>query len=91
MARKDTLVALGAAAAAARLVRKDLVSKATAAVGAAALRRGMHSGNRGWYYIAAGATGLRLAQRYLGRKQDVLTLKLRPGESLQIREIIRTK
>jgi hypothetical protein len=91
LARKDTLVAVGAAAAAARLVRKDLVSKMTAAVGAAALRRGMHSGNRGWYYIAAGATGIRLAQRYLGRKEDVLRVKLRPGESIQINEIVRTK
>jgi hypothetical protein len=91
MPRKDTLVAVGAAAAAARLVRKDLVSKMTAAVGTAALRRGMHSGNRGWYYVAAGATGIRLAQRYLGRKEDVLRIKLRPGESIQINEIVRTK
>jgi hypothetical protein len=51
----------------------------------------MHSGNRGWYYVAAGATGIRLAQRYLGRKEDVLRIKLRPGESIHINEIVRTK
>jgi hypothetical protein len=91
MARRDTLLAVGAAAAAARLVRKDIVSRVTAGIGSAALRRGMRSGNRGWYYVAAGATGVRLAQKYLGRKDDVLAVKLRPGESIQIREIVRAK
>jgi len=90
-ARKDALIAVGAAASAARVLRKDFTSRITAGIGSAALRRGMHSGNRGWFYVAAGATGLRLAHKYLGRKDDVLSIKLRPGESLQIREIIRSK
>ena len=51
----------------------------------------MHSGNRAWFYVAAGATGLRLANKYLARKEDVLSIKLRPGESFQIREITRSK
>jgi hypothetical protein len=91
MARRDTLVAVGAAASAARVLRKDITSRLTARVGSAALRRGMHSGNRAWFYVAAGATGLRLAHKYLGRKEEVLAIRLRPGESVQIREIVRTK
>jgi hypothetical protein len=90
-ARKDTLVAIGAAASAARVLRKDFTSRITARVGSAALRRGMHSGNRAWFYVAAGATGLRLAHKYLGRKEDVFALKLRPGESIEIREIRRAR
>jgi hypothetical protein len=89
--RSDALIAVGAAASAARVIRKDFTSRITARVGSAALRRGMHSGNRTWFYVAAGATGLRIAQKYLGRREDVLAIKLRPGESLQIREIVRTK
>jgi hypothetical protein len=91
MARRDALVAVGAAASAARVLRKDLTSRITAQVGSAALRRGMRSGNRAWFYVAAGATGLRLAHRYLGRKEEVFRIKVRPGESIQIREIARTK
>ena len=37
------------------------------------------------------ATGLRLLHKYTGRTEDILTLKLRPGESLEIREIRRAK
>jgi hypothetical protein len=91
MARRDALVAVGAAAAAARVVRKDFTSRLTARIGSAALRRGMHSGNRTWFYVAAGATGVRLAAKYLGRKEEVLSVRLRPGESIQVREIVRTK
>jgi len=91
MARRDTVVALGAAAAAARVLRRDVSSRLTARIGSAALRRGMHSGSRAWFYVAAGATGVRLFHRYLGRREDVLSIKLRPGESIEIREIARTK
>jgi hypothetical protein len=91
VARRDAFIAVGAAASAARVVRKDITSRLTARIGSAALRRGMHSGNRAWFYVAAGATGLRLAGKYLGRKEDVLAIKLRPGESIQIREIVRSK
>jgi hypothetical protein len=89
--RSDAFIAVGAAASAARVLRKDFTSRITARVGSSALRRGMHSGNRAWFYVAAGATGLRLFHKYLGRKEEVLSIKLHPGESISIREIIRTK
>lgn len=89
--RSDALVAIGAAASAARVVRKDFTSRITSQVGSAALRRGMHSGNRGWFYLAAAATGMRLLHKYTGRKAEVLSITLRPGEALQIREIRRAK
>ena len=90
-ARRDALIAVGAAASAARVLRKDFTSRLTARIGSAALRRGMHSGNRAWFYVAAGATGVRLAGKYLGRKEDVFAIKLRPGDAIQIREIPRSK
>ena len=89
--RSDAFIAVGAAASAARVIRKDLTSRIVARVGSTALRKGMHSGNRAWFYVAAGATGLRLAHKYLGRKEEVFSVKLRPGESVQIREIVRAK
>jgi len=89
--RSDAIVAIGAAASAARVLRKDFTSKITSRVGSAALRRGMHSGNRAWFYVAAAATGMRLLHKYTGRKEDVLSIRLRPGESLQIREIRHAK
>jgi hypothetical protein len=89
--RGDAFVAVGAAASAARVLRKDFTSRWTARLGSAALRKGMHSGNRAWFYVAAGATGLRLAHKYLGRKEEVFHIRLRPGESVQIREIARAK
>ena len=89
--RSDALVAVGAAASAARVLRRDIVARWTARIGSTALRKGMHSGNRAWFYVAAGATGVRLAHKYLGRKEDVFSIRLRPGESVQIREIVRSK
>ena len=58
--RSDAFVAVGAAASAARVIRKDVSARVIARVGSTALRKGMHSGNRAWFYVAAGATGLRL-------------------------------
>lgn len=89
--RSDAFIAVGAAASAARVIRKDFTSRIVARVGSSALRRGMHSGNRAWFYVAAGATGLRLASKYLGRKEEVFSIRLHPGESVQIREIARSK
>ena len=62
-----------------------------ARVGSTALRKGMHSGNRAWFYVAAAATGFRLLHKYVGRTEDILTLKLKPGEAFEIREIRRAK
>ena len=89
--RSDAFIAVGAVASAARVVRKDFTSRVIARVGSTALRKGMHSRNRAWFYVAAGATGLRIAHKYLGRTEDILTLKLKPGERLEIREIRRAK
>jgi hypothetical protein len=92
MARKsDAFIAVGAAASAARVLRKDFSARVIARVGSTALRRGMHSGSRGWFYVAAAASGLRLFHKYAGRKEEVLSIKLRPGQSFEIREIPRGK
>jgi hypothetical protein len=89
--RSDAFSAVGAAASAARVIRKDFSSRIISRVGSTALRKGMHSGNRAWFYVAAAATGARLLHKYAGRTEDILTIKLRPGESLQIREVRRAK
>jgi hypothetical protein len=92
VARKgDAFIAVGAAASAARVVRKDFTSRIVSRIGSTALRKGMHSGNRAWFYVAAGATGLRLLHKYAGRTEDILTIKLKPGERLEIRESRRSK
>jgi len=89
--RSDAFIAVGAAASAARVIRKDFTSRIVSRVGSTALQKGMHSGNRAWFYVAAGATGLRLLHKYVGRTEDILTVKLKPGERIEIREIRRTK
>jgi hypothetical protein len=89
--RGDALVVAGAAASAARVLRKDFTSRAMARIASTSLRRGMHSGSRGWLYVAAAASGMRLLHRVAGRKADVFAIKLRPGETIEIREIRRTK
>jgi hypothetical protein len=89
--RSDAIVVAGAAASAARVLRKDVASRVMVKVASVSLRRGMRSGRRGWLYVAAAATGLRMAHKYLGRKEEVLSIRLRPGESLSIREILPTK
>jgi hypothetical protein len=89
--RSDAFIAVGAAASAARVIRKDFSARIISRVGSTALRRGMHSGNRGWFYVAAAASGLRMLHKYTGRTEDILSIKLRPGESFEIREIPRRK
>ena len=66
---------------------RDYVTRVTSRVATLALRRGMRSGSRGWLYIAAAAQGLRLLQRVVAAKPEVLRVKLRPGETIEIREI----
>jgi hypothetical protein len=89
--RRDAIVVAGAAASAARVLRKDFSARVIARFASTALRRGMHSGSRGWLYAGAAASGFRFLQSVAGRKEEVLSIKLRPGETLQIREIRRTK
>jgi len=89
--RSDAIIVAGAAASAARVLRKDFSSQVVARFASTALRRGMRSGSRGWLYAGAAASGLRMLHKYAGRKEDVLSIRLRPGEALQIREIRRSK
>jgi hypothetical protein len=91
MARKDAIVVAGAAASAARVLRKDFGARVFAKVASTSLRRGMHSGSRGWIYIAAAASGARLLHKYAGRKEESLSIKLRPGQTILISEAVRRK
>jgi hypothetical protein len=89
--RSDAFIAVGAAASAARVIRKDVSSRMISRIGSTALRRGMHSRNAAWFYVAAAATGARLLHKYTGRTEEILTIKLKPGQSLEIRESRRDK
>jgi hypothetical protein len=89
--RSDIIVAAGAAVAAGRVLRKDFSARIIARFASTALRRGMHSGSKAWLYAGAAASGLKLLQSVAGRKEEVLSVKLRPGESFEIREIRRGK
>lgn len=87
----DALVAIGAAASAASVLRKGFTARFISQFATTALRRGMHSGSRGWLYAGAAATGLRVLNRAVGKREDILRIKLKPGQALEIREIVRTK
>jgi hypothetical protein len=89
--RRDAFIVVGAAASAARVLRKDFSAQIVSRIASTSLKRGIHSGSQGWLYVAAAATGVRMLHKYAGRKEEVLSIKLRPGESLQIREIRRAK
>jgi hypothetical protein len=89
--RREALIAVGAAASAARILRKDVSAQVMARIASASLRRGVHSGSRGWLYLAAALSGARLLRKYTGRTEEVLTVKLRRGDTFQIREIPRAK
>ena len=88
---RDYVIAAGAAAEAARIFRRGFVARLSGRVASLALRRGMRSGSRGWLYVAAGAQGLRMLQRFLAPKPEVFRLNLKPGDAIEVREIRRTK
>ncbi len=54
-------------------------------------RRGVRGGSRTWFYVYVGAQGVRLLQRVASPRPEVFRLKLRPGETVEIREVRRTK
>jgi hypothetical protein len=56
-----------------------------------ALRRGMRGGSRTWFSIAATAQAFRVLARVTGRKPEVLRIRLRPGEGVEIRELPRSR
>jgi hypothetical protein len=89
--RSDAIVAIGAAASAAGILRREFSARIISRFASAALRRGMHSGSRAWLYAGAAASGLKLLQSVAGRKEDVLAIRLRPGETIEIREVRRAK
>jgi hypothetical protein len=87
----DALVAVGAALAAAQVLRKGWVARFTSKFASTALRRGMHSGSKGWLYAGAAASGFKLLHSVAGRKEEVTRIKLRKGEGISIRELPRNK
>jgi hypothetical protein len=82
--RAEALVVAGAAAAGARILRRDISAHLSGAVARFALRRGIRHGSRPWLYVAAGATTLQLLQRVTSPKPEVLRMKLRPGERVEV-------
>ncbi|MEX2100257.1 MAG: hypothetical protein WEB19_02475 [Acidimicrobiia bacterium] len=87
--RRDAVVLAGAAVAAARIGRRGWSAKVVSRVASTALRRGVRSGSRGWLYLGAGASALQVLQRFFGAKEEVFTLKLRPGDTFEIRHLPR--
>lgn len=88
---KEAFLIAGAAATAARMVRRGWSARIVSQLSSTALRKGMHGGSRGWLYVAAGAQALKLLHGVAGRKEEVLTLKLRPGDAFEIRNYQRAK
>jgi hypothetical protein len=88
--RTEALVVAGAAAAGARLLRRDLSAHFTSTVARFAMRRGLRHGSRPWLYVAAGATTLQILQRFISPRPEVVRMKLRPGDALEITHRRRT-
>ena len=82
----DTLVAAAAALSAARVLRRGWTARYVSRFASIALRHGMRSGSRGWLYAGAAASTLRVFHTFVGRKEEVYRIKLKPGQSLEIRE-----
>jgi len=88
---KEAFLIAGAAATAARMVRRGWSARIVSQLSSTALRKGMHGGSRGWLYVAAGAQALKLLESVASRKPEVFTLKLRPGDAFEIRHYRREK
>ena len=88
---REAFLIAGAAATAARMVRRGWSARIVSKLSSTALRKGMRGGSRGWLYVAAGAQALKLLQSVAGRKEEVFTLKLRPGDAFEIRHYRRVK
>ena len=82
----DVLVAAGAAASAARVLRRGYVARFVSRFATYALRRGMRSSSRAWLYAGATASGLRILHSFVGRTEEAYSFKLRKGERVEIRE-----
>jgi hypothetical protein len=88
---REAFLIAGAAATAARMARRGWSARIVGRLSSTALRRGMHGGSRGWLYVAAGAQAFKLLQTVAGRKEEVFTLKLRPGDAFEIRHYHRAE
>jgi hypothetical protein len=87
--RGDALVLAGAAITAARVVRRNFSARIFSRFASMALRRGMRSGSPGWLYASAAATGLQMFTRFVARKETVLSVKLEPGQAIEVRHFAR--
>jgi hypothetical protein len=89
--RSDAVIAFGAAVAAAEVFKRGFTARFASTFSRLALRRGMHSGSKAWLYAGAAASGYRLFHSVVGKKPEVMHIKLRKGESIQVTEIRRGK
>ena len=86
---REYLVIAGSAARAARIMGRGAGARFTARVATYAFRRGLRSRSSGWFYVGAVLEGVHLLQRVLAPRPEIAQLVLRPGESIEIREIPR--
>jgi hypothetical protein len=83
----DVVVAVAAAATAARLLQRGWIARFTQRFSAIAIRHGIRNGSRTWMYAGAAASTFHYLNRFFGKKEEVKRIKLKPGERIEIREI----
>jgi hypothetical protein len=90
MARRgsDAVVLAGAAVTAARVLRRDFSGRVFSRFASVAMKRGMRSGSPGWLYAAAASTGIHYFLRFIAREEEVLAIKLRPGDAIEVRHLL---
>jgi hypothetical protein len=89
--KTDVFVAAAASASAVRVLRRGFVARWVSRFSTYAMRRGMRSSSRGWLYVGAAASAVRLLHTYVGRTEETYRIKLKPGEALEIRETRKGK
>ncbi|HEX5586144.1 MAG TPA: hypothetical protein VFZ17_02455 [Acidimicrobiia bacterium] len=89
--KTDVLVAAAASASAVRVIRRGFVARYVSRFASYAMRRGMRSSSRGWLYAGAAASAIRLLHTYVGRTEETYSIKLKPGQALEIRETGKRK
>ena len=85
----DIIVSVAAAATAARLLERGWAARFVERFSSIAIRRGMREGSRRWLYVGAAASSFRYIHRFVGKKEEVKRIKLKRGETIEIREIPR--
>lgn len=89
--KTDVFVAAAASASAVRVLRRGFVARYVSRFATYAMRRGMRSSSRSWLYAGAAASVIRMLHTYVGRTEETLRIKVKPGEALEIRETKRAK